>query len=186
MPGSGTRIERILRWLIAALVLSAAYLYTFPQANIFYAVIVLLHAAGGVLATLFLIPLLLRLVRSGSLSSRAGWLLIAVGAVLGLILIKTGTLRTEWNKLYLHILFSVAGVGLLLAGWWAARVPSESGPIGPRLFVGAVRVVLCLGVLAGIGYGARYIRESWQSRNRIQNPGMPPDTMNGEGDGPEE
>src|SRR5215470_85742 len=98
MPGSGTRIERILRWLIPSLVLTAAYLYTFPQANVFYAVIVLLHAAGGVLATLFLVPLLFRFLRSGNLSSRAGWLLIAVGAVLGLILIKTGTLRTEWNK----------------------------------------------------------------------------------------
>ena len=30
-----------------------------------------------------------------------------------------------------------------------------------------------------------YVRESWQTRNRIQNPTMPPDNMNGEGDGPE-
>src|SRR5258706_7355208 len=36
-----------------------------------------------------------------------------------------------------------------------------------------------------IGYGARHVRESWQTRNRIENPTMPPDTMNGEGDGPD-
>ena len=183
MPGSGRISDRILRWLIAALAVSAVYLYTFPQANIFYAVIVLLHAAGGVLAAILLIPLLLRLLRSGSLLSRFGWFLIAVGAVAGLVLIKTGTLRSEWNKLYVHIALSLAGVGFLLANRWTAR--SDSGPIGSRLAASTIRVVLCLGVLAGIGYAARYVRDSWQTRNRIQNPTMAPDTMNGEGDGPE-
>ena len=93
------------------LAVSAAYLYTFPQPNIPYAGVVLLHALGGVLAAILLVPAFVRLMRTGSLSSRAGWLLIAAGAVLGLILIKTGTPRTEWNKLYLHIVISLAGVG---------------------------------------------------------------------------
>jgi Flp pilus assembly protein TadD len=185
MPGSGRRVDRILRWLIAFLAISAAYLYTFPQANIFYAVVVLLHAVGGVLATIFVVPMLVRVIRSGSFSSRAGWLLVASGAVLGLILIKTGTPRSEWNKLYLHIALSVAGVGFLLANRWGARTSSDAGLIGSRLMADAIRIVLVLGLLAGVGYAARYIRESWQSRNRIQNPAMPPDTMNGEGDGPE-
>ena len=122
MPGSGRISDRILRWLIAALAVSAVYLYTFPQANIFYAVIVLLHAAGGVLAAILLIPLLLRLLRSGSLLSRFGWFLIAVGAVAGLVLIKTGTLRSEWNKLYVHIALSLAGVGFLLSNRWTAQI----------------------------------------------------------------
>src|SRR5580765_8458813 len=185
MPDSGKRTDRLLSWLIAFLAISAAYLYTFPQANIFYAVIVLLHAAGGVLAAIFLVPMLFRLLRTGPLSTRVGWLLIAVGAVIGLILIKTGTPRTEWNKLYLHILLSLAGVGLLIAGWLSARASSATGPSGSRLAAGAVRVVLCLAVLVGIGYAARYVRGSWETRNRIQNPTMPPDDMNGEGDGPE-
>ncbi len=48
MPTSpGNQAIRILSWLIAFLAISAAYLYTFPQANILYAVVVLLHAAGG-------------------------------------------------------------------------------------------------------------------------------------------
>ncbi|HWJ47337.1 MAG TPA: hypothetical protein VNS62_06780, partial [Candidatus Udaeobacter sp.] len=185
MPNSGKRSDRILFWLLAFLAISAAYLYTFPQANIFYAVVVLLHAAGGVLAAIFLVPMLFRLLRSGTIAARAGWLLIAAGTVVGLILIKTGTPRTEWNKLYLHIALSLAGLALLIAGWLSVRAASEPSPIGSRLAAGAVRVALCLGVLAVIGYGARYVRGSWETRNRIQNPAMPPDDMNGEGDGPE-
>src|ERR1017187_5913819 len=177
MPTTGGFVGRGLSRLVIFLVVSAAYLYTFPQPNIFYAGVVLLHAAGGVLAAILLVPVFFRLVRFGSLSSRTGWLLIVVGAVLGLILIKTGTPRTEWNKLYFHIVISVAGVGLLLAGWLSRRERSVG--------TASVRAVICLALLAGIGYGARYIRESWQTRNRIQNPTMPPDNMNGEGDGPE-
>ncbi len=123
-------------------------------------------------------------MREGSLSSRLGWLLFATGAVLGLILIKTGTSRTEWNKLYLHILISLAGVGLLIAGRLGRREVYD-GSHSAGMGAGFVRAVICLAILAGIGYGARYIRQSWQDRGRIQNPAMPPDDMNGEGDGPE-
>ena len=169
---------RALAWLVPLLTLSAAYLYTFPQPNIFYAAVVLLHAGLGALAAVFLIPALWRLLRTGSFSSRAGWLLIMAGAIVGLVLIKTGTPRTEWNKLYFHILISLAGVGLLIAARFGKE--AKSG-VGGAL----VRATVCLAVLAGIGYGARYIRRSWQSRNRIENPTMSPETMDAEGDGPE-
>jgi tetratricopeptide (TPR) repeat protein len=184
MPTSEGFAGRALSWLIPFLVVSAAYLYTFPQPNIFYAGVVLLHAVGGALAAILLIPAFLRLMRTGSLSSRVGWLLIAAGAIIGLILIKTGTSRPEWNKLYSHIAISLAGVGLLIAGRWG-REASDPAPLSTSLASGAMRAAVCLAVLAGVGYGARYVRESWQTRNRIQNPTMPPDTMNGEGDGPE-
>ncbi len=108
--------DRTLSWLIAFLVISAAYLYSFPQPNVFYAVVVLLHAMGGVLATILLVPMLFRLLQRGSWFARVGWLLIAAGAILGLVLIKTGTPRSEWNRLYIHILISLAGVGFLIAG----------------------------------------------------------------------
>src|ERR1700730_6139936 len=156
-------VGRALSWLVLFLAISAAYLYAFPQPNLFYAGMVLLHAVGGVLAEIFLVPMFFRLLRTGSLSSRVGWLLIAVGAVVGLILIKTGTPRTEWNKLYLHILTSVVGVGILFAGWLGRRASRESS-----MGAAAVRVAICLSVLAGLGYGARYVREGWQTRNRIQ------------------
>src|SRR5712671_5446737 len=123
MPGSGRFVDRALSWLVLFLFLSAVYLYSFPQSNIFYAGVVLLHAAGGVLAAILLIPTLFRILRTGSWTSRVGWLLIAAGAILGLILIKTGTPRTEWNKLYLHIVISLAGVGFLIAD----RVGSRAG-----------------------------------------------------------
>src|SRR2546421_5532939 len=122
-PPSQSLSGRSLSWLIGFLVLSAAYLYAFPQSNIFYAGVVLLHAFGGVLTAILLIPTLFRVLRSGSWTSRIGWLLIAAGAILGLILIKTGTPRTEWNKLYLHIVISLAGVGFLIAD----RVGSRAG-----------------------------------------------------------
>jgi Flp pilus assembly protein TadD len=174
----------MLSWLVVFLAISAAYLYAFPQPNIFYAVIVALHAAGGVLATLLIIATLFRLLRNGSIAARAGWSLIAAGALLGIVLIKTGTPRSEWNKLYFHIVLSLAGLGLLGADWWGRARRWESGA-GSKIVAGVVRVVLCLGALAIIGYGAHYVRQSWESRNRIQNPEMPPDSMNGEGDGPQ-
>ena len=171
---------RALPWLLPLLVITAAYLYTFPQPNTFYAVVVLLHALGGVVAAILVVPILLRVLRSGSWFTRAGWTLIATGAILGLILIKTGTLRTEWRWLYLHIAISLVGVALLFAEWLGER-----GWLASSFGSDAIRATICLVALAAVGYSARYIRESWQTRNRIQNPAMPPDTMNGEGDGPE-
>ncbi|MFZ0816090.1 MAG: tetratricopeptide repeat protein [Candidatus Sulfotelmatobacter sp.] len=160
--------------------ISAAYLYAFPQPNIFYAGVVLLHALAGVIAAILLIPALFRLLQTGSFVSRTGWFLLAVGAVFGLILIKTGTPRPEWKWLYLHIIVSLFAVGLLLAdklgkqGWLASNAGAA-----------ALRITMCLVALAAVGYGARYARESWQTRLQIRNPTMPPDSMNGEGDGPE-
>src|SRR5579862_3349568 len=127
MPNSRGIIARILLWLVAFLAISAAYLYTFPQANIPYAGVVLLHAVAGTIAAILLLPSLIKLLRNGSFASRAGWLLVAVGAVVGLILIKTGTPRSEWNKLYIHIVISVAGVGLLFAGWLNSRAKEQFG-----------------------------------------------------------
>ena len=178
-PTSRGFAARALPWLVLFLAISAAYLYAFPQANVFYAGVVLFHALAGVFVAVLLVPGLLRLLRTGSITSRAGWLLMAVGAVLGLVLIKTGTSRAEWNKLYLHILISMAGVGLLTAVWLRNRGWMASGPASA-----IVRTTACFAVLAAIGYGAYYARVSWANRSRIQNPAMPPDTMNAEGDGP--
>src|ERR1700730_4120549 len=171
---------RALPWLLPLLVITAAYLYTFPQPNTFYAVVVPLHALGGVVAAILVVPILPRVLRSGSWFTRAGWTLIASGAILGLILIKTGTPRTEWRWLYLHIAISLVSVAVLFAEWLGER-----GWLASSFGSDAIRATICLVALAAVGYSARYIRESWQTRNRIQNPAMPPDTMNGEGDGPE-
>jgi len=172
---------RALLGLLVFLLVSAAYLYTFPQPNLFYAAIVLLHALAGVISTLLLAAILHRLLRDGSFVSRLGWLLISAGAIVGLVLIKTGTPRVEWNLLYVHMLLSLPGVGFVIAGSAGNR-----GWLAPRNRSSVVRVAVCLLALAALGAGARYLRESrWQSQARIQNPSMPPATMNGEGDGPD-
>src|SRR5882762_5750022 len=172
--------RHVLLWLLIFLVVSAGYLYSFPQSNVFYAVVVLLHALGGVAATILLVRTLIHFLRSGDVLSRTGWLLIVAAAILGLLLIKTGTARSEWKWLYLHIVISLAGVGLLFADWAGRRGWMLSGAASA-----IIRVAICLLALIGLGYAARYLRESWQTRARIQNPQMPPDNMNGEGDGPD-
>ena len=65
-------MSRTLSWLLPFLVFSAAYLYAFPQPNIFYAVVVLLHALAGVIAAILLIPMLIRLLRDWKLSCPRG------------------------------------------------------------------------------------------------------------------
>ena len=177
---AGGLVQRTLFWLIVFLAVSAGYLYAFPQPTIFYAGVVLLHAFAGVVATILLIPVLARFFRDSTLLQRAGWLLIAAGAVLGIILLRTGSARLEWKWLYLHIGISLGGVGFLLAEKFE-RGRSQSS----NSAAAALRLTICLLAIAAIGYGAHYARESWQTRERIQNPAMPPENMNGEGDGPD-
>src|SRR5579863_10191377 len=98
----GSFVSGALPRLLVFLLVSAIYLYTFPQPNVFYAAVVLLHAMAGAIATLLLVLFLFGLLRDGSIASRLGWALVAAGAVVGVILIKTGTPRVEWNLLYAH------------------------------------------------------------------------------------
>ena len=116
-PRSARLFGRLLPWLLILLILSAGYLYAFPQPTIFYVGVVLLHALAGIVTTVLLIVWLLRLLRSGTLLARIGWLLTTAGAVMGLILVKTGTARPELKWLYIHIGISLVGVGLLGADW---------------------------------------------------------------------
>ena len=67
--------------LLGFLFVSALYLYAFPQANVFYAGVVLLHAAAGVVAGVLLIFCLGRLFRSASPAGRLGWICFAAGAL---------------------------------------------------------------------------------------------------------
>jgi len=177
MPVFRAPTGRLLPGLILFLVFSAAYLYTFPQPNVFYAAVVLLHAVAGVIATVMLVLCGARLLRGASFVSRVGWLLIFGGAALGIVLIKTGTPRSEWNLLYAHILLFLAGVAILVAEWDGAQGwLTRTRPL--------VRAGFCLLALAMLGAGSRYLRESrWQHRTEIENPTMPPANMNGEGDG---
>jgi Flp pilus assembly protein TadD len=174
-------VQKLLFALVALLTVSAVYLYGFPQQNVTYAVIVLLHAVGGIFAVILILPLLKRLVRDGTWLSWAGWFLFLTGGGLGIWLIHTGTPRSEWNWMYAHMTVCVAAVGFLLA----ERL-GRPGWFGNRAGMGLARLGICLVVLTGIGAGLRYTREArWANRARIENPEMPPLSMDHEGDGPQ-
>ena len=167
----------MLSGLLLFLTISAAYLYTFPQPTVFYAAVVLLHCIAGIGAAIALLPVLYRFLRIATPASRVGWAFVGGAALLGLILIKTGTPRAEWNLLYVHILLSLAGVGILFAEWMGKNGWLRGGAL--------VRSVVCLLLLGLVAAGARYLRVSrWLHRAQIENPAMPPGDMNDEGDGP--
>jgi len=180
-PSSVFSVKSLLKGLLVFLAVSAAYLYASPQANVFYALVVMLHAAGGVLAAILLIPMLWRLMRGRCFSLMAGWGLLAAGAVVGCILIYTGTARSEWRLLYAHILLSFAAVAVLFGLWLGRR-----GVLGSGSAAVIARVALCLLVFAGLAAEAHHLRVTrWQNRARIENHRMAPAEMNDEGDGPE-
>jgi Flp pilus assembly protein TadD len=172
-------MNRALSLLIGFLVVSAIYLYAFPQTNVFYAGVVLLHALAGVVASVWLLLWLARslFLRQGEPLVRVGMVVLFLGAIPGLALIYTGALRTEWTLVYVHIGVSFLGAGLIAAARMGARGQLPRHP--------ALRVVAVLAVLAVLAPGARYLRETrWNRQGRIENPSLPPANMNGEGDGP--
>ena len=177
MSSSGNSVSRALLPLIAFLVVSAIYLYAFPQANVLYAGVVLLHAVAGVVVSVLLLLWLVRSWRQGEPLVRFGMVFLFLGAIPGLALIYTGTLRPEWPLVYVHLGLSFLGAGLIAS----ARL-GDNGWL-PRHAV--LRVAAVLAVLAVLAPVARYLREArWNQHGRIENPALPPLTMNGEGDGP--
>ncbi|HKW62937.1 MAG TPA: tetratricopeptide repeat protein [Candidatus Acidoferrum sp.] len=178
------RIESSKRWLFRGLVLlalSAAFLYGFPSATITYAVVDLLHVALGILVFLLLLVFLVPLVWAGTVVARIGWILLAIGTLLGIVLIKIGTPRYLWNWLYAHIVLCVAGALLLLVDWFRSK-----GWLGQTAITQAVRFASLVLVTFAISAGLWSVREvGWRDArtNEIINPSMPPDSMNREGDG---
>ena len=191
MPHPVSEKNNVTTGLLVFLVLSAVYLYAYPQPNVFYAAIVLLHVVAGVIVTGLLFLRLLRQLKAGGWVERLGWILLAGGAIFGLVLIRTGTLRADWNLLYTHIILCVAGAGLLFSTWLGRRALSagvaDAAPDAASRVstTNLVRAGICLAVIAGLCAGAWYLRnQAWQSQALIKNPSEPPATMDGEGDGP--
>jgi len=180
MPSSSNSLSRKLLFaLVLFLTVSAVYLYGFPQTNVEYAAVVLLHAVGGLLATVWVLTSLRRLLRDGSWLFVAGWLLFLAGGAIGIWLIHTGTLRAEWNWMYAHMVVSALALVFLIA----ERI-GQRGWLGGGSTASVARLAICLVALAGLGAGLRYTREArWSNHARIENPTMPPPTMDQEGDG---
>jgi tetratricopeptide (TPR) repeat protein len=170
-------MNRSLSLLVGFLVASAIYLYTFPQANVVYAGVVLLHTLAGVVASVWLLLWLVRSWREGDPLTRAGTAFLFLGAIPGLALIYTGALRSQWTLVYVHIGVTFLGAALIAAARLGYR-----GWLPRHSLVRAVAVIALIAVLAPV---ARYLRETrWNQQGRIQNPSLPPLTMDGEGDGP--
>jgi tetratricopeptide (TPR) repeat protein len=165
----------LLQGSFLSLLLSAGYLYCFPQPNLIYVLGILFHTLVGVIVAILLVRHLPRMLRGASNYARVGWLFTAVGSMLGLVLIKLGTPRSEWKWLYSHIVIELLGLSLLIANRASKRGSRASQAIAAFMSIVAV---------AGLGYGAQYLRDSWHNHHRITNPLMPPSAMNEEGDGP--
>jgi Flp pilus assembly protein TadD len=167
-------MKRLAQFAIAALTISAIYLYAWPAANLFYAAAVLFHVGLGLVFCVAGLFLLRDALREPAII-KLGTLILACGAVLGLVLIYTGTSRSHWNLLYAHIAASAIAV-VLLAAWFfnRGRVPVRS--VWATLAAAAAVAVI-------VSAGAFYARASWSKRFAIRNPASAPLSMDGEGDG---
>jgi len=169
-----------LRGLLA-LTASAIYLYGFPSATITYGTVVLFHLAVGILLTVLLLPFLFRLLRMDAPLARVGWLFLAAGAVLGIILIFIGALNRLKPWLYAHIALCVVGTLFVATAWMASR-----GWLGNTGIQRVFRFAGLVLVTAAVASGTWWSREiAWRNGNRIVNPQMPAASMDGEGDGPQ-
>jgi Flp pilus assembly protein TadD len=170
------------RWLsriLVALGLSAVYLYGYPSATISYFAVDLFHVALGIVLTILLLFYFFRLIRQESPLACAGWTSLAAGAFLGIVLIKIGTPLRLKPWLYAHIALCVLGTLFLAASWLISK-----GWLGDSIMQRALGFAALTLLTAGIAAGTRWTREvRWKNANRISNPLMPPESMDGEGDG---
>src|ERR1035441_8964863 len=86
--------------------------------------------------------------RQGEPGVRVGMVCLFLGAIPGLALIYTGTLRTEWPLVYIHLGLSFLGAGLIAA----ARIGDRGWLRGHA----GLRVAAVLAVLAMLAPVARH------------------------------
>ncbi|HTS12247.1 MAG TPA: tetratricopeptide repeat protein [Candidatus Limnocylindrales bacterium] len=174
------RINRARTILLAILFVTAAYLFAWPSADVPYFIGLVSHLVAGIALTGILAFFLIPILRRGNKTERIGWILLAIGAVLGIILIYTGTPKSDWTLLFVHVGCCVAG-GALLASAWAGRHGFMAGGALPGIGRAAI-FLIAAGLITG---GAWWVRTvPWQKAYVIRNPDIAPASMDGEGDGP--
>ena len=176
-------MKRATTTLLAVLFLTAAYVYAWPAPSVPYFVAVIAHVLGGVAIVGLLVFGLRELLRSAPSVAKIGWVLIAIGGILGVALVFTGTRRHEWPLLCVHIIACVAGGALLVAGWMGQHRGFTVGANDAAATV--FRCAFFLAIAAALCAGAWWLRTvPWERSHRIENPSIAPASMDNEGDGP--
>src|ERR1700722_3770994 len=114
-------MKRLIHLSAAILFLTAVYVYAWPSANVPYFAAIVIHLVSGIIFLILLAFGLWPILRNSPVTSRMGWILLAFGGVLGIVLVFTGTRRAEWPLLYIHIGACVAGGAMLFSGWAGKR-----------------------------------------------------------------
>jgi|HubBroStandDraft_1064217.scaffolds.fasta_scaffold00663_14 tetratricopeptide (TPR) repeat protein len=173
-------MKRLRSRLLAVLFLTAAYVFVWPAANVPYYAAVLLHLAAGLVLVVVLALSMRSILPAVSPAQRIAWPLLALGGVLGLVLIFTGTRKSDWPLLFAHVGSCIAGGALLLSAWAGRR-----GFMAGSYLKGAIRGGLFVIAAVLVTMGAWWVRTvPWEHANRIENPRIAPATMDAEGDGP--
>lgn len=172
--------RNLITALLYILFLTAAYVFTWPAANIPYFAAVLLHLVAGIVLVIVVGAFFRSIGSEASPAERIAWICLAIGGLLGILLIFTGTRKGEWPLLFAHIGSCVAGGALLFSAWAGRR-----GFMAGSYLSGAIRGVVFVVAAGSITMGAWWVRNtSWERANRIENPQIAPAAMENEGDGP--
>jgi len=107
--------------ILVLLAVSSIYLYGFPSATLTYSGVLLFHLGAGLVLTVLIVPYFVNCWREQKFANRFGWSLLALGAILGIVLIKIGTPHRFKNWLYAHIALCAAGVFFLAWSWLGSR-----------------------------------------------------------------
>ena len=162
------QIDFVKRWLsriLVALTVSAVYLYGYPSATISYFVVDLFHVAIGIVLTILLFFYVVRLLPGKTLLARLGWISLAAGALLGIVLIKIGTPLRLKPWLYAHIALCVLGTFFLATSWLISKGRLGDGVL--RRGFGFAALTL---LMAGISVGTWWTREvAWKNAKKAPN-----------------
>jgi tetratricopeptide (TPR) repeat protein len=169
------RSERVLAGALLVLGLNSLYLAARADASLVYFANVVLHAVLGLGAAVAVGRLARRHWATLDGPWRATAAAAGLGAALGVLLLFTGATRPFRPLLYAHIGFVALGALVALIAGLRRVVPVPPGVLRASATAAAL--------LALATPAARVAADLFPPRQPIVNPGLPPATMDGEGQG---
>ena len=177
--GPSHRVAKLAVAAFVVLLANSAYLYALPSPTLFYYTNVGLHLFIGLAFAIVGGLFAARAVRtSGGVSTfllMGAAVVLAASVVFGGWIAYTGATRAHQVAVNAHILLGVGGV-LLLAAWSVSRSPRSTAAV---VLASAIFGVILLAAVARPA-----VERSRQARHRIENPLVPPASMDAEGGGP--